>query len=405
MSALRAPLQRKGIMFKILTLNNIAVEGLRHLPRERYEVASEIAHPDAILLRSHNMHDMDIPDTVAAVGRAGAGTNNIPIDAMSARGVPVFNAPGANANAVKELAIAGMLIGARNLCNAREYVSSLTETGVALNKAVEAGKKQFVGFELPGKTLGVIGLGAIGVEVANAAFDLGMKVVGFDPKITVRNAWQLSSGVEQEETLDQLFQHADFVTVHVPLIDATRNIVNAARLAIMNDNSVLINFARGGVVDDAAAIAALDGGKLHAFITDFPTPELIAHPKVVALPHLGASTSEAEENCAIMVAENIKDYLENGNIRHSVNFPEARLPRLDAWRLTIANANVPNMVGQISTDLANAGLNIEDLLNKSVGDLAYTIIDVNEEPTAALLAEIRAIDGVLTLRNLGKPVT
>ncbi|MDH3577967.1 MAG: phosphoglycerate dehydrogenase [Gammaproteobacteria bacterium] len=392
-------------MFKILTLNNIAVEGLRHLPRERYEVASEIAHPDAILLRSHNMHDMDIPDTVAAVGRAGAGTNNIPIDAMSARGVPVFNAPGANANAVKELAIAGMLIGARNLCNAREYVSSLTETGVALNKAVEAGKKQFVGFELPGKTLGVIGLGAIGVEVANAAFDLGMKVVGFDPKITVRNAWQLSSGVEQEETLDQLFQHADFVTVHVPLIDATRNIVNAARLAIMNDNSVLINFARGGVVDDAAAIAALDGGKLHAFITDFPTPELIAHPKVVALPHLGASTSEAEENCAIMVAENIKDYLENGNIRHSVNFPEARLPRLDAWRLTIANANVPNMVGQISTDLANAGLNIEDLLNKSVGDLAYTIIDVNEEPTAALLAEIRAIDGVLTLRNLGKPVT
>jgi len=392
-------------MFKVLTLNNIAVEGLRRLPRERYEVASEIAHPDAILLRSHNMHDMEIPDTVAAIGRAGAGTNNIPIDAMSARGVPVFNAPGANANAVKELAIAGMLIGARNLCNAREYVSSLTETGAALSKAVEAGKKQFVGFELPGKTLGVIGLGAIGVEVANAAFDLGMKVVGFDPKMTVRNAWQLSSGVEQEETLDQLFQHADFVSVHVPLMDTTRHIVNADRLAIMNDNSVLINFARGGVVDDAAAIAALDSGKLHAFITDFPTPELIAHPKVVALPHLGASTSEAEENCAIMVAENVKDYLENGNIRHSVNFPEARLPRLDAWRITIANANVPNMVGQISTDLANAGFNIEDLLNKSVGGFAYTIIDVNKEPTAELLAEIRAIDGVLTLRNLGKPVT
>ena len=251
----------------------------------------------------------------------------------------------------------------------------------------------------------MIGLGAIGVEVANAALDLGMKVVGFDPKMTVRNAWQLSSGVEQEETLDQLFQHADFVTVHVPLMDSTRNIVNADRLAIMNDNSVLINFARGGVVDDAAAIAALDSGKLHAFVTDFPTPELIAHPKVVALPHLGASTSEAEENCAIMVAENVKDYLENGNIRHSVNFPEARLPRLDAWRITVANANVPNMVGQISTDLANAGLNIEDLLNKSVGGFAYTIIDVNEEPTAELLAEIRAIDGVLTLRNLGKPVT
>ena len=392
-------------MFKVLTLNNIAVEGLRRLPRERYEVASEISHPDAILLRSHNMHDMDIPDTVAAIGRAGAGTNNIPIDAMSARGVPVFNAPGANANAVKELAIAGMLIGARNLCNAREYVSTLTASGAALNKAVEAGKKQFVGFELPGKTIGVIGLGAIGVEVANAALDLGLKVVGFDPKMTVRNAWQLSSGVEQEETLDQLFQHADFVTVHVPLIDATRNLVNADRLALMNDNSILINFARGGIVDDAAAIAALDSGKLHAFITDFPTPELIAHPKVVALPHLGASTSEAEENCAIMVAENVKDYLENGNIRHSVNFPEARLPRLDAWRITIANANVPNMVGQISTDLANAGLNIEDLLNKSIGGFAYTIIDVNEEPTAELLAEIRGIEGVLTLRNLGKPVT
>ncbi len=392
-------------MFKVLTLNHIAVEGLRHLPRERYEVASEIAHPDAILLRSFNMHNMDIPDTVAAIGRAGAGTNNIPVDAMSASGVPVFNAPGANANAVKELAIAGMLIGARSLCNAREYVSALTETGAALDKAVEAGKKQFVGFELPGKTLGVIGLGAIGVEVANAALDLGMKVVGFDPKITVRNAWQLSAGVEQEETLDQLFQHADFVTVHVPLLETTRNIVNSDRLALMNDNSVLINFARSGVVDDAAAIAALDSGKLRSFITDFPTSELIAHPKVVALPHLGASTSEAEENCAIMVAENVKDYLENGNIRHAVNFPECRLPRLDAWRITIANANVPNMVGQISTDLANAGLNIEDLLNKSVGHLAYTIIDVNKEPTPELLAEIRAIDGVLTLRNLGKPVT
>ena len=392
-------------MFKVLTLNNIAVEGLRRLPRERYEVASEIAHPDAILLRSHNMHDMVIPDTVAAIGRAGAGTNNIPIDAMSARGVPVFNAPGANANAVKELAIAGMLIGARNLCNAREYVSALTETGAALNKAVEAGKKQFVGFELPGKALGVIGLGAIGVEVANAALDLGMKVDGFDPSITVRSAWQLSSGVEQEDTLDQLFQRADFVTVHVPLVDTTRNMVNADRLALMNDNAVLINFARGGVVDDAAAIAELDSGKLQAYVTDFPTPELIAHPKVVALPHLGASTSEAEENCAIMVAENVKDYLENGNIRHSVNFPEARLPRLDAWRITVANANVPNMVGQISTDLAKAGLNIEDLLNKSIGDFAYTIVDVNKEPTAELLTEIRAIDGVLTLRNLGKPVT
>ena len=392
-------------MFKVLTLNNIAVEGLRHLPRERYEVASEIAHPDAILLRSYKMHGMDIPDTVAAIGRAGAGTNNIPVDEMTARGVPVFNAPGANANAVKELAIAGVLMGARNLCNARDYVKSLSETGNALNKAVEAGKKQFVGFELPGKTLGVIGLGAIGVEVANAALELGMKVVGFDPAITVKNAWQLSSGVEQEETLDQLFMHADFVTVHVPLLDATRNLVNESRIQLMKDGGVLINFARGGVVEDAAALAALDSGKLHAFITDFPTPELIANPKVVALPHLGASTGEAEANCAIMVAENVKDYLENGNVRFSVNFPKAKLSRLDAWRITVANANVPNMVGQISTCIANAGLNIEDLLNKSVGEFAYTIVDVNAEPSDKLLEELRAIDGVLNLRNLGKPVT
>ena len=392
-------------MFKVLTLNNIAVEGLRRLPRERYEVASEIAHPDAILLRSHNMHDMEIPDTVAAVGRAGAGTNNIPCDMLAHRGVPVFNAPGANANAVKELMIAGMLIGARNLCDASDYVKTLKQTGEELKKAVESGKKQFVGFELPGKTLGVIGLGAIGVEVANAALDLGMKVTGYDPAITVRNAWQLSSGVEQEETLDELFQHADFVTCHVPLIDATRKMVNADRIALMNDGAVLINFARGGIVDDEAAIAALDSGKLHAYVTDFPTPELIAHPKVVALPHLGASTGEAESNCAVMVAEHVKDYLENGNIRFSVNFPEARLPRLDAWRVTVANANVPNMVGQISTCIAAEGLNIEDLLNKSIGDLAYTIVDVNAEPTEELLAQIRAIDGVLALRNLGKPVT
>jgi D-3-phosphoglycerate dehydrogenase len=391
-------------MFKVLTLNNIAVAGLRRLPRTRYEVASEMSHPDAILLRSQNLHDIEIPATVAAIGRAGAGTNNIPIDAMSARGVPVFNAPGANANAVKELAIAGMLIGARNLCRASEYVAALEETGDALNKAVEAGKKQFVGFELPGKVLGVIGLGAIGVEVANAALALGMKVVGFDPAMTVQNAWQLSSGVEHKDTLDELFQHADFVSLHVPLIDATRNIVNADRIALMNDGGVLVNFARGGIVDDAAVKVALDNNKLHAYVSDFPTPEWIAHPKAVVFPHLGASTAEAEENCAIMVAENVKDYLENGNIRFSVNFPEARLPRLDAWRITVANANVPNMVGQVSTCLANAGLNIEDLLNKSIGELAYTIVDVNEEPSAELLDKMGSIDGVLTLRNLGKPV-
>ena len=392
-------------MFKVLTLNNIAVEGLRHLTRERYEVASEIAHPDAVLLRSFDMHDWDIPETVVAIGRAGAGTNNIPIDEMSAKGVPVFNAPGANANAVKELVIAGLLLAARNLCDAREYVTALEETGSDLSKAVEAGKKQFVGFELPGKTLGVVGLGAIGVEVANVALALGMNVIGYDPKITVRRAWQLSSGVEHAETLDQLFQHADAVTLHVPLFDETKGLVNRDRLALMPDNSVIINFARGGIADDEAVLAALDSGKLHAYVTDFPSEATKSHPNVIALPHLGASTAEAEENCAIMVAENVKDFLENGNIRFSVNFPEARLPRLDAYRITVANENVPNMVGQVSTCLANAGLNIEDLLNKSFGNLAYTIVDVNGPVSAETMAELQAIEGVLTLRNLGKPVT
>jgi D-3-phosphoglycerate dehydrogenase / 2-oxoglutarate reductase len=391
-------------MYKVLTLNNIAQKGLDRLPTDRYVTGSEISDPDAILLRSQNLHAMELPASVTAIGRAGAGTNNIPVDAMSDRGVPVFNAPGANANAVKELAIAGMLLGARNLYKAAEYVANLKETGDELSKAVEAGKKRFVGFELPGRTLAVLGLGAIGVEVSNSALSLGMNVIGFDPAITVRNAWQLSSGVKLAESLDELFNGADFVSLHVPLIEATKHIVDAKRIDLLNDGAVLVNFARGGVVDNAAAIAALDSGKLHAFICDFPTPELLSHPKVVALPHLGASTAEAEVNCAVMVAENVRDYLENGNVRYSVNFPEARLPRLDAWRITMANANVPNMVGQVSTCLANAGLNIEDLLNKSKGDLAYTIVDVNEEPSDELLREIGSIKGVLTLRNLGKPV-
>lgn len=392
-------------MHRVLILNNISAAGLQRLPEERFETGPKVDKPDAILLRSQNLHEMEIPETVAAIGRAGAGTNNIPIDAMSARGIPVFNTPGANANAVKELAIAGLLIAARNICDAREYVRGLTQEGEALNAAVEAGKKQFVGFELPGKTLGVIGLGAIGVEVANAALALGMKVVGFDPKITVRSAWQLSAGVDHADTIDELFQKANAVSVHVPLVPETRAIVNADRLNLMQDGSVLVNFSRGAIVDNAAAIGALDNGKLNSYVCDFPTPELIAHPKVVALPHLGASTTEAEENCAVMVAENVKDFLENGNIRFSVNFPEARLPRLDAWRITIANANVPNMVGQISTCLAEANLNIEDLLNKSIGELAYTIVDVNGPVSEETCARLRAIDGVLTLRNLGKPVT
>ncbi len=387
--------------FKILTLNSISVEGLQRLPRDRYEIASEIGHPDAIMVRSAKMHDMALPDSVLAVARAGAGVNNVPVAALSKRGIPVFNAPGANANAVKELVIAGMLLGARNLCQAWNFVEQLTEDGTALDKAVEAGKKQFVGFELPGRTLGVIGLGAIGVQVANAALALGMRVVGFDPQITVERAWQLSSAVEQARNLDELFSRADFVTVHVPLLDSTRGLVNEARIRLMPASAVVLNFARGEIVDEAAIVAALGTGKLTAYVCDFPTRGLIGNPRVVCLPHLGASTHEAETNCAVMVADNLRSYLEDGIIRYSVNFPEADIPRTSAHRITIANANVPNMVGQISTCLGDAGLNIADLLNKSRGELAYTIIDLDGAITDATLARIRSIPGILTVRDLG----
>ncbi len=392
-------------MFKVLTLNNIADAGLRRLPSDQFEVGNAVSDPDAVLLRSYDMHSIEIPDSIKAIGRAGAGVNNIPVDAMSGRGVPVFNAPGANANAVKELAVAGMLIAARNIFGAHDYVRSIDKEGDELDKAVEAGKKQFVGFELPGRTLGVIGLGAVGVEVANVALALGMKVVGFDPQITVPRAWQLSSGVKQVDTLDRLFKKADVVTVHVPLVEGTKGLIDAAKLDRMNDGSILVNFSRRGIVKRKALLSAMESGKLHAFVTDFPTAELIKHPKVIALPHLGASTAEAEENCAIMVAENVKDFLENGNIRYSVNFPEAIMPRNGAYRITIANANVPNMVGQISTCLGNAGLNIEDLLNKSRGELAYTVVDLDGQVPDDTLASLRAIEGVLTLRNLGKSIS
>lgn len=391
-------------MYKILTLNNISVAGLRRLPRQSYEVASEIGHPDAIMLRSYNMHDLEIPATVQGVARAGAGVNNIPIDALTKRGIPVFNAPGANANAVKELVIAGMLLAARNLCPGWQYVRELEDSGPQLNKQVESGKKKFVGFELPSRTLGVIGLGAIGVQVANTALSLGMRVIGFDPQITVRRAWELSSGVEQARNLDDLISRADVITVHVPLVDATHGLIDDERLKLTPQGTILLNFSRGDIVDEAAALAALDSGQLGAYVTDFPTRATIDHPKVIALPHLGASTNEAEDNCAIMVANNLRAYLEDGVIRHSVNFPESDLPRMDAHRITIANANVPNMVGQISTALAEAGLNIADLLNKSQGDIAYTLVDLDGAVPEATLDGLRQIEGVLRVRNVGRPV-
>lgn len=388
--------------YRILTLNSISVEGLQRLPRERYEVASDIGHPDAIMVRSAKMHDMVIPDSVLAVARAGAGVNNVPVAALAKRGIPVFNAPGANANAVKELVLAGMLLAARNICQAWKFVENLEEDGAALDKAVEGGKKQYVGFELPGRTLGVIGLGAIGVQVANAAVNLGMRVVGFDPQVTVERAWQLSAVVEQARSLDELFSKADFLTVHVPLLEATRALVNEARIKLMPAKAVILNFSRGEIVDEAAVAAALASGKLTAYINDFPSRALIGNPKVISLPHLGASTHEAESNCAVMVAENLRAYLEHGVIRYSVNFPEADLPRTTPHRITIANANVPNMVGQISTCLGDAGLNIADLLNKSRGEVAYTIVDLDGQVKEETLSRIRGIDGVLGVRYLNE---
>jgi len=387
--------------FKILTLNSIAAKGIERLPRDSYEVASEIADPDAILVRSADMHAMQIPEGVLAVGRAGAGTNNIPVAQLTGRGVPVFTAPGANANAVKELVLAGLLVAARHLCEAWDFVRGLQLEGDALEAAVEQGKKRFVGRELPGRTLGVVGLGAIGVEVSNAAHLLGMRVLGYDPQITVQRAWQLSSGVEQAQSLDDLFARSDAVTVHVPLTEETRALVNAKRLRLMRDGGTVLNFARAGIVDESAVIAALDSGKLSAYICDFPSAGIKDRPGVVALPHLGASTSEAEENCAMMVADTLRDYLEHGNIRHSVNFPEASLPRVpETSRIAIANSNVPNMVGQISTCLAEAGLNIADLLNKSKGEVAYTLIDIDGEVPAGLVERIGRIDGVLSARSV-----
>ncbi len=385
-------------MYKILTLNNISVAGLERLPREQYEIASEIQHPDAILLRSYKMHGMDIPDTLQAVGRAGAGVNNIPVEDMSARGIPVFNAPGANANAVKELVVAGMLLACRNICQAWDFARNLEGDDQAIHSQAEQGKKRFVGFELPGRTLGVIGLGAIGIQVANVALKLGMNVVGFDPEITVQSAWKLSSDVKQASSVEDLLSRSDFVTFHVPLVDATRHMINAERIKSMKEGAVILNFARDGIVDDEAVCQAIDEGRIYAYVCDFASNLLKNHERVIALPHLGASTREAEDNCAIMVAEQVRDYLENGNIHNSVNFPEVFMPRTEGYRIAIANSNVPNMVGQISTLMARAGLNIIDMLNKSRGELAYTLTDVDQEIPASVVEGIRNIDGVLNVR-------
>ena len=388
------------IKFRVLTLNNIAEEGLVRFPESRYIFESEMSNPDAILLRSYKMHGIDLPDSVLAVARAGAGVNNVPVEELSGLGVPVFNAPGANANAVKELVIGAMLMSARNLSDAWDYVRKLDGDEEVLSREVEAGKKQYVGFELPSRTLGVIGLGAIGVEVANAGLSLGMRVMGYDPKITVQRAWQLSSGVQQAANLDELFRHCDIVTTHVPLNGATRGLVNQDRLKLLPKGSIVLNFSREGIVDNKALIRLMDKGIVRNYICDFPSPDLKDHPKVICFPHLGASTFEAERNCAVMVIDNLRDFLENGNISHSVNMPEAKLSRTRPHRLSIANENVPSMVGQVSTALAAQNINIADMLNVSRGDVAYTLLDLDEPISSVTMSRISSIEGILRVRIL-----
>ena len=389
--------------YRILTLNKISAVGLKRFPVVAYQVGADIADPDAILVRSQVMHDMDIPASVKAIARAGAGTNNVPVKKMSARGVPVFNAAGANANAVKELVIAAMLLAARNIVPALQFTAGLQGDDATLHKLVEDGKKNYAGIELRGRTLGIIGLGAIGRLVADTALSLGMHVYGFDPEITVDAAWSLSSQVKKAHSIEELLKHSDFVTLHVPLLDATRGLINAQRVQAMKAGSVLLNFSRDAIVDSDAVLAGLASRHLRCYVCDFPEQKLQGQDHVVTLPHLGASTEEAEENCAAMVVDQVREYLEHGNITNTVNFPVLVMPRESAFRLAIANSNVPNMLGQISTTLAQAGINIHTMMNKSRGEMAYTLVDTDSAVPADLIAHIAAIPGVLMVRDLPLP--
>ena len=385
-------------MLTILTLNNISPKGLARLPADRYAVSADERHPDAILVRSHKMHDMELPASVRAVARAGAGTNNIPVERLSRLGVPVFNTPGANANAVKELVLAGMLIACRKLFDAWDFARHLEGADAEISKAVEAGKKKFAGIELPGRTVGVIGLGAIGRSVSNICLELGMNAIGYDPSLTVDGAWQLSRDVRRATSVEQVLREAEFISVHVPLTPQTKNMINADNLAQARQGATVLNFARDGIVDDNAVCDAVDAGRLNAYVSDFPSNRTRACRGAITLPHLGASTAEAEENCAIMAAEQLRDFLEHGNLRNSVNFPEVRMARGTEHRLVVANANVPNMLGQISTAMAQANLNIHDMINQSRGELAYTIVDTDAPVPEAVVKHVRAIAGVMMAR-------
>ena len=386
-------------MFNVLTYNNISPAGLDRLPESRYKVGPEIENPDAIMLRSFSLHEQSIPTSLKAVGRAGAGVNNIPVDEYTKRGIPVFNAPGANSNAVAELAIAGMLLAARNIVPALSFVNNLEGDEKSISNEIEKNKKHFAGFELSGRTLGVLGLGAIGVRVANSGAALGLNIVGFDPFMSLENAWKLTSSAIPATGIDDLVSRADMISLHIPLNEKTKNLFSKDHIKNIKKGATLINFSRAGVVDEAAVVEALDSGALHAYVCDFPTPALINHPRAIVLPHLGASTEEAEDNCAAMVADQLREFLEYGCIRNSVNFPEVVVaPSSEGVRICIANQNVPGVVGHISSVLGEAGLNILDLLNKSRGDYAFTLVDIHADAPPEILERIRSIDGVLSVR-------
>jgi D-3-phosphoglycerate dehydrogenase / 2-oxoglutarate reductase len=386
--------------YRVRVLNNISAGGLKRLPWERFAVSADVDDPHAVLVRSADLHGMELTPSMLAIGRAGTGTNNIPIAKMSERGIPVFNAPGANANAVKELVVAGMLLAARNIDNALNYLESLDPEDPELEQKVEAGKKAFAGYELAGHTLGIVGLGKIGCLVADAAIKLGMHVIGYDPEITVDSAWSLPATVKKAHSLSEVLKHSNFITLHVPLVDATRRMIDAGGIAQLKTGAVVLNFSRGGVVDDTAILEALESGRLSKYVCDFPAPQLAQQSGVILLPHLGASTREAEENCAVMVADQVRDYLLDGTIQNSVNFPDVILPRESPFRVAIANANVPNMVGGISHEMAMAGLNIATMTNKSRKDLAYTLVDVDSDVPDTVIKAIGDIDGVLMVRYL-----
>ena len=390
----------KKDLYRILVLNQISAVGMKRFPHEQYTCGKDIQDPDVILVRSSDMHQMPIAASVKAIGRAGAGTNNIPVRDMNARGVPVFNAPGANANAVKELVLSGLLIAVRNLAPALQFVDGLRGDDKSLHVQVEDGKKQFAGCELPHHTLGIIGLGKIGSLVADAAIKLGMNVLGYDPDITVDAAWSLPSQVKKAHSVEEVLKHSHFITLHIPLLDKTRNLIDARALEMMRPGTVLLNFARDGIVNDEAVVAALASHKLKNYVCDFPSNALRGKPGVVALPHLGASTREAEDNSAVMVVDQIRDYLEHGNIRNAVNFPDVVMAREAPFRVAIANSNVPNMLGQISTAMAQSKLNIHNMLNKSRGEMAYTLVDVDSKVPKAATDKIAAIDGVLAVRYI-----